>query len=597
MFSWIFTLIGLSGFSCALVFLPTRFCQMSVEMRTTILSCALPLIVLLAASAFPGSLVLWDMPWLTFGPLTVPFGLAVDSWSLTMLLLITTIAALVHIYSWGYLASDLERPRFFGLITFFCFMMILLVLSSNLLTLFIGWEGVGVASFLLIGFWRKKVSARQASIQAFLANRLGDWAFLIALLILATQRSSWDWPSLIAAPENVSLTVLLLLGVAAITKSAQIPMNFWLPGSMEGPTPISALIHAATMVTAGIYLLIRFVPVLEQYVLAQQLTLILGCSTIVVMSLRACTHLDIKRIIAYSTMAQLGYMIVAVGLLKPDLALCHLWTHGFFKALLFLCAGGVIFVSDHQQQLPLLQGVLRGSPLLGAGFAVGLLSLIGCPGFPGFYSKELLISLSYGAPEYVTWSLKGGALLTALYSARLLAALWLCPRDSALPTHKIPLSMAAAIAALTIFTLMITPLSLLNSSFFPWSQTLSQAAWLQLSQEPLVIMVLIVMVIGSLGFAYFQRRRWSHKVPDQVPERWDSLMQAMNERLFGRTQDLRYIMEHCWENFVSLIAINPWEKVAHWATSAHQSSLRQQVISLLALMAIAAVVIEGGVCA
>lgn len=597
MIALILALLEVNTLSCVLALLPRPAINLRVEMQTTALSIVLPILAIAAALTWPGSLQLVALPWFHLGELYVSAGLAIDAWSLTMIMLVTIIATIVHIYSWGYLENDPQRPRFFGLITFFCWMMLLLVLSSNLLTLFVGWEGVGVASFLLIGFWREKASARQASLQAFLANRLGDWAFLIGLLIVAGSAGSWDWPTVVASTDKLHWTALLLMSFGAMTKSAQLPMSFWLPGSMEGPTPISALIHAATMVTAGVYLLIRFEPLLATNPITQKVLLFVGCATVVFMSFRACSHPDIKRVIAYSTMAQLGYMMVAVALAHPEMALCHLWAHGFFKALLFLCAGGAIVAGHHDQRLKNLAGILRSSPLLTGCFLIGLLSLIGCPGFPGFYSKEVLIAQSEHASWPVFIALKLGALLTGIYSGRLLGWLLLCPKPiNALKPITLPASMRYALVLLAAMTMLLIPFSLLKTMLFdfPWQATLAQVHFLNMAQEPLVLFVLVSFLL-SMVVTYFRHRHPETLEKSPSPAAlWDRKMLTATAWLYDSVQILRAIVERQWEKIIAQMSTSPLRWISSWVLVAHTSSLRRQMLMLFALIAIGAVMLEGG---
>lgn len=584
--------------SCLLSVISVYKSAYAIESQTTLLSIALFAMVTVLARFFSGhDLVTVSVPWFELGSLSIQLGVAIDSVSLTMGLLITTIAAIVHIYSWGYLETDPQRPRFFGLISFFCVMILLLVFSSNLLPLFIGWEGVGVASFLLIGFWREKNSARHASLQAFIANRLGDWAFLIGLFFLATQHQTWDWPFIVYSQEEVSVVALSLLTFGAITKSAQLPMSFWLPGSMEGPTPISALIHAATMVTAGVYLLIRFEPLIAQSLFIQYGLLFVGCLTILAMSIRACLHTDIKRIIAYSTMAQLGYMVVGVGLLESNIALCHLWTHGFFKALLFLSAGCAIIVRRHEQRLDALSGVLKTQPLLLGCFIVGLLSLVAFPGFPGFYSKELLIASAKKAHWAVAYSLQIGALLTAVYSGRLLGYLWLCP----CPQHikkdkKIPTSMQVAIALLAGFTVGIVPISLVGSPFFifPWSEVLSEQLWWHIAFEPLVAAVGLSF-IASLVATYYRNKQTPVVIQDKSTiETFDNFIINMTNYFYQLIEKRRPLAEDFFEKGLESVIFAPIEQASSGVHSLQKKNLRYQVLIFFAVIAVITVLLEGG---
>lgn len=590
-------LFMVGALSCLLSVLPTRFCLGNVERQTTFFSMLLwALSLILALNFSQEGLMTISHDWLQLGNMPVAIGLAIDHTSITMVVLITTITALVHLYSWGYLEGSPDRPRFFSLISLFCLMILLLVLSSNLLSLFIGWEGVGVASFLLIGFWREKDTARQASLQAFLANRVGDWAFLIALLIIAHDYQQWDWAMLNYAQQEISLLSLALLAFAAITKSAQLPMSFWLPGSMEGPTPISALIHAATMVTAGIYLLIRFEPLLAMHPVIQQALLGASCLTIITMSLRACCHRDIKRVIAYSTMAQLGYMTAGVALLQPELALCHLWTHGFFKALLFLAAGGAIIASGHQQDLHVLAGLLRRQPLLWLCFMIGLLSLIALPPFPGFYSKELLIAQASSAHWSINASLKIGALLTAAYSGRLLGYLWLCPKHHDDKSLKpLPWTMQLSLGLLALLTLLIVPLSLINTPMFqfPWATKMMAANWSQQAFDTSILANLIVFVL-SATFVPARLKKHTPSPEKASKELFDVAMQQATHKLFDLVQIARKFSEEFFENAIRYANTWPLMFLSSWPKLLQNMTLRNQIISLFWVISLATVLLEGG---
>lgn len=570
----------------------------SIEAQTTFFSLALLAFACLGALFFNGQeLVTVSIPWFALGQLNIQLGLAIDSVSLTMGMLITTITAIVHIYSWGYLENDPQRPRFFGLISFFSVMILLLVFSSNLLPLFIGWEGVGVASFLLIGFWRENHRARHASIQAFLANRLGDWAFLIGLFVLASNYHTWDWPFIIYQQDHFTEVGLVLLAFGAITKSAQLPMSFWLPGSMEGPTPISALIHAATMVTAGVYLLIRFEPLIAQSLVVQHGLLGMGCLTIIIMSTKACLHTDIKRIIAYSTMAQLGYMVVGVALLEPDLSLCHLWTHGFFKALLFLSAGCAIVVRDHKQSLEALSGILRSQRLLLGCFIIGLLSLIAVPGLPGFYSKELLIATSKKSYWVVSYSLQIGAFLTAAYSGRILGYLWLCPVPVNIKKDKkIPGSMIVSTVLLAIATLAIVPISLTSSPFFifPWSTTLSQQLWWHIAYEPLVGLIALSFIASVMATFYRRRTPQIGTSNKNTIEAFDTITVTLTNFLYQFIEKARPLAETLFEKGVESVFFTPIVQVASGVQSLQKKSLRHQVLIFFVVIAVITVLLEGG---
>jgi len=327
-----------------------------------------------------------------------------------MFAMITLVAALVHVFSIGYMREDARYPRFFTYLGLFCFSMLGLVIGGTILQLFIFWELVGLCSYLLIGFWYEKKSASNAAIKAFVANRVGDFGFLIGFGILFYHLGNVTLPSLWAILGNagmlnegtlplpggttITATLLTVIGIGlffgAVGKSAQFPLHVWLPDAMEGPTPVSALIHAATMVAAGVYLVGRIFPILTPN--AKLFIAIIGCSTLTMAALIACAQTDIKKVLAYSTLSQLGYMILAMGIGSWVGGLFHLITHAFFKALLFLGSGSVIHAAHHEQELPQYGGLIRKIPVTGITFAIAVLAIAGTPFFSGYFSKDLILA-------------------------------------------------------------------------------------------------------------------------------------------------------------------------------------------------------------
>lgn len=363
--------------------------------------------------------------WALLGNYHFVIGLLLDKISASMILVVTFVSLLVHIYSIGYMHNDPGYRRFFSYVSFFTFAMLSLVAADNVVMLFFGWEGVGLASYLLIGFWFHKDSAVKGSLKAFIVNRVGDVGFLLAIAALMTYFGAVDYVTIFAnAPETTAPYTLisLLLFIGAAAKSAQIPLHVWLPESMEGPTPISALIHAATMVTAGVYMLCRMSPILTYAPSVSSLILIVGAATALSMGLLGLVQNDIKRVIAYSTISQLGYMIMAVGAGAYNQSLFHLFTHASFKALLFLAAGSVIIGMHHEQDMRKMGGLWRRMPITWMSFLVGALALLGLPPFSGFYSKDSILealhaSHVYGAHFAYICALLG-AMVTALYTFR-----------------------------------------------------------------------------------------------------------------------------------------------------------------------------------
>lgn len=376
--------------------------------------------------------------WVVAGSQVFALGWWVDSLTAIMALLVTSISLLVHIYSVGYMADDDGYARFFSYVSFFTFAMMTLICANNLLVIFFGWEGVGVASYLLIGFWFHKDSACVGSFKAFLVNRVGDFGFLMGIAWLLIVTGSLDYATVFANLDQLIGREVHLLGwtlpladwvafclfVGAMGKSAQIPLHVWLPESMEGPTPISALIHAATMVTAGIFMMTRLSPLFVMAPHTQNLIMMIGASGAFFLGLIGLVQHDIKRVVAYSTLSQLGYMIAACGASMYHIAMFHLVTHAFFKALLFLGAGSVIVAMHHEQDMRQMGGLARSMPITYLTFLIGSLSLVALPGLSGFYSKDAIIealSLSAGgAAHYAHVLCLLGAAVTALYSARAL---------------------------------------------------------------------------------------------------------------------------------------------------------------------------------
>lgn len=377
--------------------------------------------------------------WATSGITRFDVALLLDRLSATMIMVVLFVSLMVHIYTIGYMADDPSYQLFFSYVSLFTFSMLILVLANNFLVLFFGWEGVGLVSYLLIGFWFKRETAVFGSLKAFIVNRIGDVGFLIAMALVLFYFGSLNYHDvflkaptlanqLVPVTKEYSAPLLslisFLLFIGAMGKSAQVPLHVWLPESMEGPTPISALIHAATMVTAGIYMVARMSPIFEYSPAILSFILIIGGTTALFMGLLAITQYDIKRVIAYSTLSQLGYMAVALGASAYDAAIFHLITHAFFKALLFLGAGSVIIALHHEQDMRKMGGLAWYMPITYLTFMVGSLALSAIPPFSGFYSKDVIIeaaklSTITGA-GYAYFCVLAGAFLTPLYTFRAL---------------------------------------------------------------------------------------------------------------------------------------------------------------------------------
>src|SRR5690349_3526844 len=373
--------------------------------------------------------------------LDVHIGITIDRLTSVMLLLVTTVSALVHVYTIGYMQGEAGYARFFSYIALFTFSMLMLVLADNFLQLFVFWEAVGLCSYLLIGHWYERPSAVAAATKAFIVNRVGDFGFILGLLLVLTTFHSLDYATVFAAIgqetgkainileplggslEVSTLTVIcLLLFMGAVGKSAQVPLHVWLPDAMEGPTPISALIHAATMVTAGVFMVARLAPLYDLSPAAMTVVAVIGSLTMLLGATIAVTQTDIKRVVAYSTMSQLGYMIMACGLGAYTAGMYHLLTHGAFKALLFLGCGSVIIALHHEQDMRHMGGLKDRLPITYWTFVVGSLALAGFPLTAGFFSKDdILVSAWAAGPLGEILSILGvlTALMTAFYSFRL----------------------------------------------------------------------------------------------------------------------------------------------------------------------------------
>jgi NADH-quinone oxidoreductase subunit L len=377
--------------------------------------------------------------WLQVGALQMHVGFLIDRLSAMMMVVVTFVSLMVHIYTIGYMADDDGYQRFFSYIALFTFSMLMLVMSNNFLQLFFGWEAVGLVSYLLIGFWFKKPSAIFANLKAFIVNRVGDFGFLLGIAGVLYFFHTLDYKTVFdhtdvltgktlelftGHPWSAATVICLCLFVGAMGKSAQVPLHVWLPDSMEGPTPISALIHAATMVTAGIFMVARMSPLFELSDTALSSVLVIGATTAFFTGLIGIVNNDIKRVIAYSTLSQLGYMTTALGASAYSAAIFHLMTHAFFKALLFLGAGSVIISMHHEQDMRYMGGLRRYMPITWITMIVGTLALTGMPGFAGFFSKDAIIeavheSQRWGA-GYAYLCVLAGVFVTALYSFRLL---------------------------------------------------------------------------------------------------------------------------------------------------------------------------------
>ena len=373
--------------------------------------------------------------WMNIGGFKLEIGFLIDSLTATMMCVVTFVSLMVHIYTIGYMSDDDGYNRFFSFISLFTFSMLMLVMSNNFLQLFFGWEAVGLVSYLLIGFWHTKPTAIYANMKAFIVNRVGDFGFILGIGLIAAYTGSMNYAEVFAKKELLaSLTfpgtqwmlitvTCICLFIGAMGKSAQFPLHVWLPDSMEGPTPISALIHAATMVTAGIFMVSRMSPLFELSDTALSFVLIIGAITALFMGFLGIIQNDIKRVVAYSTLSQLGYMTVALGASAYSVAVFHLMTHAFFKALLFLAAGSVIVGMHHDQDIRNMGGLRKYMPITWITSLLGSLALIGMPFFSGFYSKDSIIEAVKAShlpgAGFAYFAVLAGVFITAFYSFRL----------------------------------------------------------------------------------------------------------------------------------------------------------------------------------
>jgi len=491
--------------------------------------------------------------WISLPDLKIDIGMIFDPLSKGMLLVVTGIGLMVHIFSIGYMAHDPGKGRFFGGLSIFMFSMTGIVLANNLIMLFLFWEGVGFSSYLLIGFWYEKESAAQAANKAFVCNRLADFGFMLGILIFwflmgtvsvepkvlaekyqqfsqielpavgsifahpATIITQPGEPLSLAARHGITVVPIILtimvigLFCGCIGKSAMFPFHVWLPDAMEGPTPVSALIHAATMVAAGVYMLCRIYPLLLLSVWGMWFIAVVGCFTAIFAALIAVQQNDIKRILAYSTLSQLGYMVMAVGCGGPDAAMFHLTTHAFFKALLFLAAGSVIHALHEEQDIWRMGGLWNKIPLTFWTFAIGMVALSGVPPFAGFWSKDYVLSVaySYGAPFY--WVGVITALLTAFYMTRLVVvAFFGNPRTPAAEhPHESPKVMTIPLVILAVGSVVAgLPFVGLQGFFHGWSTDMIRTTGWMITRLPeeaggwLELGVPLAVVVLGIGSAF-----------------------------------------------------------------------------------------------
>jgi NADH-ubiquinone oxidoreductase chain 5 len=417
----------------------------------------------------PTSITLFK--WIDSESLYVPWGFNFDSLTVSMLLPVLIVSSLVHIYSIGYMSSDPHNQRFFSYLSLFTFMMIVLVTGNNFLVMFVGWEGVGVCSYLLVSFWFTRIAANQSSLSAFLTNRVGDTFFTIGMFVLLWSFGNIDYATIFSIAPYINENIITIIGIClligAMAKSSQLGLHVWLPFAMEGPTPVSALIHAATMVTAGVYLLMRASPLIEYSSTVLILCLWLGAITTMFSSLIGLFQQDIKKVIAYSTMSQLGMMVIAVGLSSYNIALFHLINHAFYKGLLFLGAGSVIHAVSDNQDFRKYGGLKAFLPLTYTVMLIASLSLVAIPFMSGFYSKDLILESSYGQFYFSAYTVYFiaviGAMFTTLYSAKVLYLTFLAnpngPLENYKKAHEGDIFMSLPLIILAVFSVFFGFLS------------------------------------------------------------------------------------------------------------------------------------------
>ncbi|TYO62476.1 NADH-quinone oxidoreductase subunit L [Bradyrhizobium hipponense] len=514
------------------------------------------------------------LPWIFSGDLQVYWSLRVDTLTAVMLVVVTTVSSLVHLYSIGYMDQDPYRPRFFGYLSLFTFAMLMLVTADNLVQLFFGWEGVGLASYLLIGFWYQKPSANAAAIKAFVVNRVGDFGFALGIFAIFMLAGSTDLETIFhAAPgltgktidflgwhaDALTLTCLLLF-MGAMGKSAQFLLHTWLPDAMEGPTPVSALIHAATMVTAGVFMVARLSPLFELAPNAQAVVMFFGATTAFFAATIGLVQNDIKRIVAYSTCSQLGYMFVAMGAGAYSVGMFHLFTHAFFKALLFLGSGSVIYAMHHEQDIRSMGGLWRKIPYTYAVMVVGTLALTGFPLTAGYFSKDAIIESAYAAHNpfamYGFLMTVVAAGLTSFYSWRLIFKTFHGePHDDHHyeAAHEAPVWMLVPIGVLAVGSIMAGfPFKELFAGhgieeFFRESVKMNPHIIEEMHHIPETIALLptVMMVLGFLvSYLFYIRRPY---LPVELAKTQPMLYQfLLNKWYFDELYDFIFVRPAKW---------------------------------------------------
>ena len=507
--------------------------------------------------------------WISSGSLEVNWSINIDSLSAVMLIVVTTVSALVHIYSIGYMSQDPHKPRFMAYLSLFTFAMLVLVTSDNFIQLFFGWEGVGLCSYFLIGFWFKKDTANKAAIKAFLVNRVGDFGFALGIFLIFYLFGTVNYSEVFEQIPNITDKNLVFLGVTfnsvdliclllfigAMGKSAQILLHTWLPDAMEGPTPVSALIHAATMVTAGVFLVVRCSPIYEYSEFVLNIITVIGMSTAFFAASVALVQNDIKKIIAYSTCSQLGYMFFATGVGAYNVAMFHLFTHAFFKALLFLGSGSVIHAFKNEQNINNMGGVWKKLPYTYSLMIIGTLALTGFPFLSGFYSKDAIIEFAYLRGNTTGYYAAGigifTAFLTSIYSWRLIFKTFHGNYNNKEikidETHESPLVMLMPLVLLSIgaifagFLFKELFIDFEGLSNF-WRDSIFFLKPLSTDHPPLWFLMLTpILVILSIPLSYYLFIK-NKKLPEQIANINQPLYQfLLNKWYFDELYDVLFV--------------------------------------------------------
>ena len=530
--------------------------QASASVLASLILSAAGLLRLLGRGAAPAGLSKTLLPWIASGSFSASFTFRFDELAAVMTLAVTGVGFLIHVYSAGYMAEDKACARYFAFLNLFMSFMLVLVLASDIVLMFVGWEGVGLCSYLLIGFWFERPAASRAGLKAFLVNRVGDAAFIVAILLLLVTVGSASLAAINAAPSAGLLSpglvtlIAILLFVGATGKSAQIPLYVWLPDAMEGPTPVSALIHAATMVTAGVYMVCRLSGLYAASATASSVVAWIGALTAVFAATMALVQNDIKRVLAYSTISQIGYMFLGCGVGAYAAGLFHLVTHAFFKSLLFLAAGSVIHALGGEQDLRRMGGLKKSLPVTFPVFLIGALAISGLPFLSGFFSKDAILTGAFAGGHYVLYGLGlAGAALTAFYVFRLVFLTFYgesrTTPDAARMIHESPRVMTAPLVALAVLS-ALAGLVGLPAYFGRRADLLGrflEGAMAGVTRHPaayaeiVLALAATVSALLGLGLAFFFYRR-----SPQTPERLALRFPAIYRLLLGK-----YFVDEAYE--------------------------------------------------